>query len=284
MDQARRELERSEDPADQAALLRARWRVGELDPWRVELAAYLGHELARELLGREPRGPEEPTGWRRLYRDAFLRLRSALGGPETAESQLLRWAVGLLEVGEPTAEQCAELQGACTGVLLRLFALWWTARDALHSRAREEASELIDLILASPLPTSALRPHLQRGLIRWALGQAPLSALEPPLEPDPGPLPRLVDLCMTDARVKGAERVRWSASGEIDWHPPGEDDWRRLTSIPPHLGPSALDRLRFLAGGLPLLLEPSFVGSVEFEGLRYELRCDSEGATLRLQP
>lgn len=66
-DEQRRELERrwkeTGDAADEAALLGERLRVGGLTTDRLSIAAALGHEAARQVLGSEAPPRTDPTRW-----------------------------------------------------------------------------------------------------------------------------------------------------------------------------------------------------------------------------
>jgi hypothetical protein len=83
MDQATRELERrfSETgaPGDGAAWLRARLRAGELDPARLELAAFAGHRAAALVSGHDC---QDERVCLRCYQElGVLRLLGERGGP-----------------------------------------------------------------------------------------------------------------------------------------------------------------------------------------------------------
>lgn len=64
-DRARRSAERAahDDPHQALAALKARVREGELELWRVELAAYCQHAPALALLPDAVVGPTEPKAW-----------------------------------------------------------------------------------------------------------------------------------------------------------------------------------------------------------------------------
>lgn len=134
-DRRSRELERhlGDDPAAEAELLARGLRAGEVDPERVRLAAYLGHEPARAALGEAaPRTPGELESFVRGLEpwgpEAWT--RAALGAAETALAfweerhtdptprEALQASAAWIESPEDTlAEQAAAAGQACYELL-----------------------------------------------------------------------------------------------------------------------------------------------------------------------
>lgn len=132
-DQALRELERrwrgSTDPADEAAFLGARVRAGLVDLASMKLAAFLGHEPCRQLVGELAPVKVPRAG---LFSRLFGGERPKPLGE--AAAWLRAWSERLVEHGDPVALRAA------IAAVRQAQPAWRAAarRDRAHHEARGE--------------------------------------------------------------------------------------------------------------------------------------------------
>lgn len=128
-------------PEAQAALLRERLRAGTLDPARLELAAYCGHEGAREALGLDPWGgfpryAEDPPPFTAQdgSRYEFVAVQTDL-----APAYALRpWVAGLARWGDEALTRAAV---AAARVALPVWEQAVGPNPGLERRAALDAAE-----------------------------------------------------------------------------------------------------------------------------------------------
>lgn len=138
---------------DEAALLLARVRAGDLAPDQLTLAAYCGHEAARRLLGEEA-----PTAPDVHQREGLLRW--AMGLRRWGREACVRAAVGAAEVVQPLWERACPGRGE-PALALQAARAWLTCPCSDHARQAEgrgeQAWEIGDEVAASRGATMAAR-------------------------------------------------------------------------------------------------------------------------------
>ena len=193
------ELQREDDPASRARLLRARVRAGELSPARLRLAAWLGLPGAAEVCDEAEPAPEAPLewldgladfGWQWAMQVALLLFAGAREASAPRASRLDELARFEGQVGEhcrcPTLESGAALADAHPPLLpdprlndaihvvhsLALQAPDGDPDAEVGRYAREHFRRLVETTLALQ-PGDGLRERVQGGLGPRALGDAP---------------------------------------------------------------------------------------------------------------
>ncbi|MCA8920349.1 MAG: hypothetical protein KDD82_00995 [Planctomycetes bacterium] len=164
---SKRAWERSKSPADEAAYLRERVRAGELDPARLELAAYCGHDAARLAHGGD-------------------------AGANTDLRFTITWLKRLLGAAPPIATRAAviyaqqahlaALEGFGQGLVDAL--LDWTAAPTPEAVARihRETEAVLEAAEARDLPAAreAAQVLIQAALVAEGLPWSLVDEVPPP--------------------------------------------------------------------------------------------------------